>query len=71
MSITVIESEWRETGIMCPAGCGWMTFSDGKHRPCCGNEQCLTEVTDEQIYQYLITEKCEDEELRQRNEWVL
>ncbi len=56
MSIDEIESAWRETGIMCPAGCGWMTFSDGKHRPTCGNEKCLAEVTDEQIWMWLITD---------------
>ena len=37
--IAEIESEWRETGIPCPA-CGAMTYSDGKHRPQCGDRPC-------------------------------
>lgn len=69
MSIIEVESDWRETGILCSVpGCGWMTYSDGKHRPTCGNPKCLAHPTDEQIYEYLITEKREDEALRQRNE---
>ncbi len=40
MTIIEIESDWRETGIICPL-CGCMTYSDGKHRPQCGNNDCL------------------------------
>ncbi len=61
MSIDEIESDWRETGIMCAVpDCGWMTYSDGKHRPTCGNPKCLAQVADEQIWEYIITERMDN-----------
>ena len=54
--ILEIESEWRETGIPCPA-CGAMTYSDGKHRPQCGDPACLATLEDDVIWTWLITAK--------------
>jgi hypothetical protein len=54
MTIIEIESDWRETGIICPH-CGWMTYSNGKDRPQCGNDNCLKYLTDEYIWTWLIT----------------
>jgi len=57
MVIFEVESDWRETGIPCPV-CGWMTYSDGKSRPQCGNEEegCLDLLADEYIWTWLITD---------------
>lgn len=47
MPIIEIESEWRETGTPCPA-CGWMTYTDGKHRAAqCSNPDCLKILVEE------------------------
>jgi hypothetical protein len=54
--ILEIESDWRETGIICPYCEGeWMTYSNGKSRPQCGNDDCLRHLTDEYIFTWLIT----------------
>lgn len=56
MAITVIDSAWCETGIVCPfCNDNWMTYSDGKSRPQCANPQCLKAVPDDTIWQWLIT----------------
>lgn len=50
--IIEIESDWRETGIPCPA-CGEMTYTDGQARPQCA--ACLAPVPDIAIWTWLIT----------------
>ena len=56
MPIIEIESEWRETGIVCPFCDGeWMTYSNGQRRPQCGNDDCLRVMPDEYIWEWLIT----------------
>jgi hypothetical protein len=57
--IAEIASAWCETGIPCP-DCGGMTYSDGKHRPQCGDTTCLATVPDEQIWTWLITVHTEE-----------
>lgn len=52
--IIEIESAWRETNIACQ-DCGGMTYTDGAHRPICGDESCLRELSDAEIWQALIT----------------
>jgi hypothetical protein len=51
-----IESDWLETGIPCPT-CGyeWMTFSNGQCRPQCSNPACLSRLSDDSIWSWLIT----------------
>lgn len=51
-----IESDWRETGIVCPFCDGeYMTYSDGESRPQCSNLLCQAEMPDSYIWQWLIT----------------
>jgi hypothetical protein len=54
--ITVIESSYRETGIICPKCLGkWMTYSDGESAPQCSNPLCLFVLPAEYVYKWLIT----------------
>ncbi len=52
MPIFEIESDWRETPIICDL-CKQPMYSDGHHRPQCAG--CLHTATDEQIYTALIS----------------
>ncbi len=52
MPVFEIESDWRETPIICDL-CKQPMYSDGRHRPQCA--ACLHLATDEQIYTALIS----------------
>jgi len=55
MPITVIESEWRETPMVCP-DCGCVMYSDGKSLPVCGDNACLHHAKLRDVLEWLITD---------------
>jgi len=74
MTIVIIESAWRDTGIWCPycwrdvEGEPYTCYTDGHYRPQCANPKCLHVLSDQYLYHWLITRPEHRRELMER--WV-